>query len=150
MKDKLKHEVVTLAHARSIEAECKAEIDTAQTFLEASYAWKNLGWRRELLKTAKDHVAIAEAATRKQALSIYEETGDKAPHPAVPIKMYTVLDYEPADALDYAREHLPKALKLVKRTFEKAARVLELDFVDFTQEPHATIARDLSKYLPED
>ncbi len=38
MEYELKHEVVTLACARSVEAECKAKIDTAQTFLEASYA----------------------------------------------------------------------------------------------------------------
>ena len=93
-------------------------------------------------------MAQDEEDVRRQALATYAETGDKAPHPAVKIKDFTVLDYEPGAALDYARVYIPRAVKLDKRAFEKAARVLEPDFVKITQEPRATIARDLNKYLP--
>jgi Ni,Fe-hydrogenase I large subunit len=149
MEYELKYEVVTLACARSVEAECKAEVDAAQAFLEASFAWENLEQQRELLKTAKDHVAIAETATREAAMGIFAETGDKAPHPAVKVKDFVVLDYDTDDAIEYALAHLPKALKFIKKVFEKAAKVVAMDFVAILQEPRATIARDLSKYLPE-
>jgi hypothetical protein len=148
MEYELKHEVVTLACARSVAAECKAEVDAARAFLEASFAWENLEQQRELLKTAKDHVAIAETATREAAMGIFAETGNSVPHPAVKVKMYAVLEYKDEDAISYAREHLPGALKLDKRVFKRAAQAVAMDFVAILQEPRATIARDLSKYLP--
>ena len=58
-----------------------------------------------------------------------------------------VLEYKDEDAINYAREHLPGALKLNKRVFKKAAQAVAMDFVAILQEPRATIARDLSKYL---
>jgi 3-mercaptopyruvate sulfurtransferase SseA len=83
-------------------------------------------------------------------MGTFAETGDKAPHPAVKIKMYTMLEYKDEDAIDYAREHLPGALKLDKRVFARAAKAVAMNFVAILQEPRATIARDLSKYLPTD
>jgi hypothetical protein len=59
----------------------------------------------------------------------------------------TKIEYDTARALTYAREHLPQALKLDAREFEKVAKVLKLDFVTTHEEPQATIATDLSKYL---
>ena len=138
-----------LAYTRSVEAEYKAEVAAAQAELETSGVWKYLEQQRGYLKTAQADVADAEVEVRRQALAVYLETGDKAPHPAVKVKIYTVLYYNDGEALDYARVYIPRAVRLVKRTFEKAAKVLELDFVDFTDEPRATIARDLSGYLPE-
>jgi hypothetical protein len=144
----MENEVAHLAYRRRVVAEREALLIEEEAKLHASLLWQMVGARQRSLNQAKDKQADAETEVRKEALAAYEETGDKKPHPAVPIKMYTVLEYEEANALDYAREHLPKALKLVKRTFEKAAKVLELDFVTVTQEPRATIARDLSEYLP--
>lgn len=146
----MENEVAHLAYYRNIVAERKVSLVKAEAELHASPLWQRVGDRHESLNRVKGKQAEAEAEVRKQALAIYLETGDKAPHPAIKVKVYTVLDYEPADALDYAREHLPKALKLDKRAFERAARAIEPDFVDFTDEPRATIARDLSKYLPGD
>ena len=143
----MENEIARLAYTRSIEAEYKAKVATAEADIKASGLGIYLRQQQDYLKTAQADVADAEIEVRKQALAIYTKTGNKVPHPTVKVKIYTMLDYEPADALDYAREHLPKALKIVKREFEKAAKVLELDFVDFTEEPRATIARDLSEYL---
>jgi hypothetical protein len=50
-------------------------------------------------------------------------------------------------ALIYCRQHLPNALKLDARAFEKAAKVIPLSFVDVVETPKATIATDLSEYL---
>ena len=140
--------VAHLAHIRQVVAEREDTVAGMETALHASPLWERLEEGRLNLRQARLTQTDAETEVRKQALGIYEETGDKHPHPAVPIKMYTVLDYDDGEALDYAREHLSKALKLIKRTFEKAAKVLELDFVTIRQEPRATIRRDLSEYLP--
>ena len=146
----MKDTVARLAHARHIETALKELLARRETELRATPQWQQ--WEAESidLRAAMVNVLSAETEVRDQALAAYATTGDKAPHPAVKIKIYTMLDYEPADALDYAREHLPQALEVIKRTFEKAAKVLELDFVDFTEEPRATIARDLSEYLPQE
>ena len=146
----MKDAVEKLARARCIVAEYEATLVEAEEELHATPEWAAADQALQDIRQAKVEQANVETEVRERALGIYEETGDKAPHPAVTIKMYTVLDYEDADAFDYAREHLPKALKLDKRTFEKAAKILELDFVVIRQEPRATIARDLSGYLPED
>ena len=145
----MKDAIARLAYARKVEAEYKAEVAQTQAELEETGTWRYLEQRREYLKTARADVADAEVAARKEAMKIFTETGDKAPHPAVKIKLYKMLDYKLADALDYARQHLPAALKLNKRTFEQAAKVVAMDFVAILQEPRATIARDLSEYLLE-
>ena len=146
----MKNTIVNLAYIRQVVGEREATLAAYETELHTTQLWKALEERRASLQKARTAQSDLEAEVRKRALAAYEETSNKAPHPAVKVKVYTVLDYEPADALDYAREHLPTALELIKRAFEKAAKVLELDFVDFTDEPRATIARDLSEYLPKE
>lgn len=146
----MKDIVGRLAHLRHSIAEQENMIAGAEAALRTTAQWAEVERRSTRLQETKKESTEAEAEVRKQALGVYEETGDKAPHPAVTIKMYTVLDYQEINALSYAREHLPQALKLDKRTFETAAKVLDLGFVDIVQEPRATIARDLSGYLPED
>lgn len=139
--------IARLAYTRHVVAERETMLAEAEIELHASPLWARFEDRQESLQRAKGKRTEAEINVRIRALAAYGETGDKTPHPAVKIKMFTVLDYLSYDALDYAREHLPKVLKLHKQAFEKAARVLELDFVAITQEPRATIARDLSEYL---
>jgi len=146
----MKDIVERLAYSREIAAERAVQLKEAETKLQASPLWRQWELASGDLKAAKSNVAQDEEDARRVAMEIFIETDDRAPHPAIKIKDFTVLDYEDADAFDYAREHLPKALKLDERTFEKAAKILELDFVVIRQEPRATIARDLSGYLPED
>ena len=146
----MKDTVEKLARARCILAEYDATLVEAEEKLHATPEWAAADQALQDARQAKVEQANIETEVREQALGIYEETGDKAPHPAVKVKMYTVLDYDPARAFDYAREHLPQALKLNKKVFETAAKGIELDFVDIVQEPRATITRDLSGYLPED
>ena len=139
--------VTALAYDRQIEAGCKAEVVKAEAALRATDAWQYLERQRQYLEVAQADVACATAEVRKYALDIYEATGHKSPHPAVKIKMYTMLEYNLAEALDYAREHLPKAVKLDKRAFERAAKAIEPDFVTVSQEPRASIARNLDKFI---
>ena len=59
----------------------------------------------------------------------------------------TTLDYLDSAAIEYCRGYLPHALKLDKREFEKAAKVLPLEFVEKGTALDTSISRDLSGLL---
>ena len=144
----MKDEVAHLAYYRSVVAERKVLLIEAEAELHASPLWQQVEARRGSLNQAKSKQADAEIAVRQEAMAVFAETGNKAPHPAIKIKVYTVLEYRDEDAIDYAREHLPEALKLDRRIFIRAAKAVAMNFVAILSEPRATIARDLSEYLP--
>ena len=135
--------------ARKATATYKAAVDDAKARLESSELWKAFADSKESLERAQVATEYEAKYVRELALTAYGETGDKQVHPAVQVKIYAILDYDPANALDYAREHLPGALKLNKQAFEKAAKAIGLDFVTMDQEPRAVIAGDLSKYVSD-
>jgi len=147
--DKLSNAVKDLATVRQTETEIKAEVADIQAELEASGLWKLLQERKALLGSAQGAANLQADYVRELALRAYDVAGDKRVHPAVQVKMYATLAYDPTNALDYAREHLPGALKLNKQVFEKAAKAIGLDFVTMDQEPRAVIAGDLSKYASD-
>ena len=138
-----------LAACRLAEANAKEQIARLDRELEGTPTGQMLCHARGDLLEARDRLAIADANIRAAATHNFKETGEKAPHPAVKVVMSTVLYYINYHALEYCREHLPQALKLDKHGFEKAAKVLELDFVDITQEPAVRIAKDLTPYVEE-
>ena len=145
----MKDAIARLARARQIVTEQETALAEMTEELYASPLGLYLNKTRESLQKTKAAQADAEIDVREIGRNIFAETGDKTPHPAVKIKIYTALDYTDGDAVEYAREHLPQALKLIKNIFEAAAKVIKLDFVTMRKEPRATIARDLSKYLPD-
>ena len=132
-----------LAQMRSEWDEARARVQAAKEAIAASSLGDELAEAEENLRVCSGFVEAAEQSVREVALSHYRLDGNTTPHPAVKIKLYTVLDYALADALDYCREHFPKALKLDKRGFEKAAKALDLEFVTTSKEARATIAREL-------
>lgn len=140
--------ITNLAYIRQVVSEREAILAAYETELHTTSLWKSLEERRASLQRAKTAQSELEAEARNRALAAYAETGDKVPHPAVKIKMYMVLEYKDEDAINYARKHLPGALKLDRRVFKNAAKAVAMDFVAIRQEPRATIARDLSEYLP--
>ena len=143
--------VSELALARQIEAECKAEVTDIQAELEASWLWQTLQQHTAIHKAAQEAAALQADYVRELALAAYDETGNKDPHAAVKVKMYTVLTYDEKEALDFCRDCMPDALKLDKRAFEKVAKDSPLvDFVTATKEPRATITRDLSEYAEQE
>jgi len=141
-------EVSRLAFCRAREEQCQKLVGIIEADIAASKPGQELAGAKEALAAAKENTLAADQGVRTSALQVYAETQDKKPHPAVPIKIYTVLQYEQQDAIEYAREHLPTALKLNTSTFEKVAKVVPLDFVTISEEPRATIARDLTAYMP--
>ena len=136
--------VVCLANWR---AEAKRLQAAQQELLRAvmeSTEWKRLG---EEFVHAHEMEGETEATVRALAVDFYTATGDKRAHEAVTVKVFRDLVYDEVMALIYCRQHLPNALKLDTRAFEKAAKAIPLAFVEFTETPKATIASDLSAYL---
>ena len=148
---KIQDGIKDLALARQVEAECKAEVANIQTQLEASWLWQTLTQHKAILKSASEAANQQADYVRELALAAYNEAGNKNPHTAVKIKMYTVLAYDEKEALDFCRDCMPDALKLDRHAFEKVAKDSPLvDFVTITKEPRATIARDLSEYAEQE
>jgi hypothetical protein len=136
--------VVCLANWRAETARLQAAQQAMMKAVTESPEYVRLG---EEYVHAHQMESETEDTVRTLAVEFYNTTGDKAAHDAVTVRVYTTLTYEPSEALDYCREHLPKALKLDKTAFEKVAKVADLDFVEIAEEPRATIAQDLSAYL---
>jgi len=108
------------------------------------------------LRDAKSKVAEGESVVRTTALAMFDGE-DKHPHAAVTIKVYTVVEYNPDAAKEFAIRFMQDALQLDKRTFEKNTKVLmDMDLGEVTgalssivtirDDPRATIARDLGGY----
>lgn len=140
--------MVELARARQLQHDAKA----AQKQLDADIAAK---FKTQLAETAakvERANALAEEAerlARERAIVEFNAGQGRKPHANIIIKRYTVLQYDDDEALDYSREHLPSAVKLDKRAFEKVAKVINLDFVRVKEEDRVTVSRDLSALLEE-
>lgn len=138
--------VPLLAAAKAVVDAEKAE----QTKLDAEIESVFGNRRRALQQRVDDAQAeadVLDAQIRIVALEEHAVTGVKQVHPAVMVKGFTTLSYDQDAALEYCREHLPKALKLHVPTFKKAAKVLDLDFVTISTTAKATVRRDLSAWL---
>lgn len=93
-------------------------------------------------------VAELEAAVREQALTVYTATGQKS-MPGVTVKVFTRLQYDAGQALEWARANLPTALMLDKKRFEAVAKAIDVPCVTLVEEPQAQIAKDLSRFLED-
>jgi len=92
-----------------------------------------------------------EHFVRSTAEEHYNGTGEKEAWAGVKIKLYTVVEYDVKEAEQWAKENAPYMLLLNHHAFEKAAKVNLTGMVaTVKKEPRATIARDLSQYLPSE
>jgi len=132
-----------LAHSRRELAAVKEELQRRYEQWEAENA--------ELIERKKQLEGLVrdlEELVRATAIKIAKETGDKTPAPGVKIRVATRLKYDPKEALDWALSRgMREVLSLNKRAFEKAAKALRPDVVEFVDELQPTIARDLDKAL---
>lgn len=141
--------VIKLAIASKSASDAKAELDAMRQALEESDEWQRAQKRLDEAKELQDQLA---EDIKAGALDEYATTGDKKPHPAVQVKLFSKLQYDEQQAYEYCLDSLPQALKLDKRTFEQyakgVAKVAPVAFVETVFEPRAQIASDLSEYLP--
>lgn len=146
MMTKMTELLTRLAQARALEQEYRGKIAVLEAELAQNPIAKQIAALRARASLQHIRDDRAEADVRKAALEAYAEDGNKKPHESVSIRVYTVLDYEPRAALDYARQYIHQALKLNKRVFEKVAKEIDIGFVTKRTEPRVAIARNLSKY----
>lgn len=136
-----------LARAREDVIILQSRIDRMEAALAATPEAQLLAETREEMANRKADCREHEVAARDIGLKLYEASGDRKPHAALTIKMFKVLDYDAENALAYCREHLPQALKLDRREFEKVAKTVNIPIVTMGLEPRMTIARNLDKWL---
>ena len=91
-------------------------------------------------------VSQAEDSFRLMALAAFSATGNKRPCRGVEVKMYSEPRYDPAEALEWAKEH-GMALALDLKKFGPIAKAGAVPCVRFEQVYKATIATDLAKAL---
>jgi len=123
------------------------KVATCREKLEATPNWIKLQQAIKAADYIRDQIKEVDHLVRDMALESYIAQGDKQPHPSVSIKVYTTIDYDPDRAKQYCIDHLPTALKLDPKVFERAAKVIELDFVTRGEEPRVAISSNLGEYL---
>lgn len=145
LKDKLKK----LAELRIVEEELKAYAEKSFDAVQELPEWKLYQEDKEEVDYIKEQIDELRAEINELTIQEYIVSGEKKPAPGVGIRVYTVLNYDEAEALEYCRNNLTPALRLDKRTFEKIAKDSNFSFVEYEEEPRATIASDLSEYLDD-
>ena len=119
---------------------------TMDTEFEAAYekfCLENSGLMNSLSSIKMEEAAISETV-RELTIQAYLETQNKKPAPGVGIRLMKVFNYEAEKAKSWAVEHrFYNLLDLNAGKFKKAAEGLNLDFVDITEKPTATISEVL-------
>jgi len=131
--------VVRLAQCREIAALTRSAVVALRASFEVQNA--DLFGAADIAALA---LADAEAAVRVAAIA----SGEKNPAPGVSVVQSTVLRYEAAHALTWAKEH-GMALALDKKAFDAIAKAGQVPFVTIEQVPSARIAVDLTAALNE-
>jgi hypothetical protein len=146
--DTLDKNLLKLAKRRDEVFQTRLRIDSIQIAIAQSGLGKELERQKLQLVEQKAAVESAEAAVRDFAVLWYHM---EQPLPVgVKVVNATTLHYDQDAAIAWAAEHHQKVLSLRKRDFERAARVMEPDFVRFDTKPQARIAKDLSHLLEEE
>jgi hypothetical protein len=91
----------------------------------------------------RKQVEELEAEVRAAAEDHFKATGEKRPVAGIEVKEFTVVSYDAAKALEWARG-AGVALSLNKGEFEKIAKTGSLPFVTISTEPRCTIAQKLT------
>ena len=139
-----------LAEARRAQALSKQRLAELEKALKESQDYKLYSG---FLSDANYQAKELDHDVRQIAVELFEQNGDKKPHPAVDIKEMTSMDYDDALAIAWCTHRLPAALKLDKSLFEKHARAVRettpIKFVTFSTVPKANIASDLEEFIAE-
>lgn len=102
-------------------------------------------------KATIEQLTVAECDLKDSALAHYAATGERKPFQGVEVKVKSVLSYDTAEALAWAKSTtlalVPESLDV--KAFEKLAKATALPFVTVHDRPQAQIARDLSAVLPD-
>lgn len=151
-----------LHEARQEESGVGAEVDILRAELESLRTWQRYEEAKAVLKITRNIVKELEAEV-KDALLEPALAGDR--HPAVhAVRTSINFDYDEEIALAWAKEHLPDAIKLDRRRFEKYCKEASESeflpmpaqtadsptFVEVGESHSLSIKRDLSEFVVEE
>ncbi len=139
--DEIRAQAEAVAEARDHYAGAKSLVDDShKEWLETTAV------AHEGLADAQKIMVEAEVKLRDIALAAYLESQDKHPGPGVEIKVRSKLDYDPAKALEWAKEH-GLALGLDVRAFEHHAKADPVPCVVYRDEATVALATNMRKAL---
>ena len=138
--------VANLAAARSINAHHAGVLAAARASAEQEFAFKH-GDLVDAVMASKNAVAELDAKVRAAAVAQFADTQNKKPVEGVTVQVTNVLRYKSEEALEWAKES-GLCLALDSKAFEKIAKATPIPCVTLATEVKATIATDLSLYLP--
>lgn len=147
LKDKIDAQVVILAKARDRMRRCKNDVDIAEANLLRTDEAQILQEMKDRLTRAK----IQEAEAYIELRRLGPKSSAAHPHPAITNKAYTIYDIDEVAAVKWAAgAQMWDMLKIDTAPLKNAKLAASLDFITVSTERRSTIARDLSKYLPEE
>lgn len=98
------------------------------------------------IRQYEEQLTTSEAELRKAILDDNLRTGNKTYPAGIQVKDFTVLEYDEAKALAWARQ-AGVAIKLDKTAFEKIARTSALEFVKISYEPRVQLPEKMEPIL---
>jgi len=126
----------------------KDDLAVMESELKKTELWELIAYKKELIAELVESERVTRDSLDSIALQVFANESDKHPHPAVTIKENNKLLYDPADAIQWALKlEQMEMIGLNKSVFEKAAKALDLDFVEKRKEPSVTVSSDLSAYI---
>lgn len=144
---------VTLARAREMQERAKAEVqnikESIAKLLELTSFQHRLDMAQAKLDEANNMESMTKAMLGERMVAEYETTKERK-FPFGQVKMFTVLDYKPEEAVAYAVQHQMTAwLKLNTAAFESAAKAkgADIECVKIGLEPRPAINTDLNEFL---
>jgi hypothetical protein len=140
-----------LAQARECADYAASCVSAQEAVLAETQEYQFLQAYKKALTDARDHVAVLDAAVRKEALDDFKTNGEKAVYVGVSVKLFTKIDYDPKAMRDWAKANMTSLLTLDTKATEMAAKAGILDDAPVTvsKEPRVQIATDLSGYLEQ-
>lgn len=118
--------------------------------LSETIEWVDLDKARAKKLDIAYKLSTAEAEYKTECVEAHKETG-MVNFPGGKVKQFTVLDYTPEEAVEWAVEHSHVGiLSIKKQAFEKVAKTLHPAFVKTKQVPRMTLSKDLSEWLEGD
>lgn len=151
-----KSELKTLLEALAFSRKLMARFDEQAAIFEAQMLDTIPGKVYQAIREeCKQQAKVEEdlnSKIRAATIELYNANpeGGKKPAPGVGIRIVKRAKYDPLEARKYCLEKLPGLMDLNKEKFEKMATsgLYPFDFVTIEEFVTATIASDLSEYLP--
>lgn len=146
----MSEELKALAEARQALIGAEKVAADLEAVLQATFQGKMLQDTQEDISRLRAEVRALEIKAKAEALAEYEATGNKKPWEGATIKTYKTVDFDVGIAEAWCRKNAPALLSLDSKAYKKTAPALPGSPVTVSNEPRATLSRDLSAYLEGD